>query len=262
MLSVPHAGRDYPTALLDALNVPVAALMVLEDRLIDEIAAKARRHETMIVADRPRAWIDLNRAEWERDSQVEEEASAKVRPRSSAKLRAGLGLVPRRASGVQPIWNRRFSGTEIEARIATDHRPYHTALAALLDATRKRFGVAILLDIHSMPGLGGAEPPAIVFGDRFGRSAASRLTSAAESAAAGASMRFATNAPYAGGHILETHGRPEHAVHAIQIEIDRNLYLDGAQEWLGEGADRTAAMLHRVITALSDAAVPGLLAAE
>ena len=89
---------------------------VLEDRLIDEIAVKARRHETMIVAHRPRAWIDLNRAEWERDSQVEEEASAKVRPRSSAKLRAGLGLVPRRASGVQPIWNRRFSGAEIDAR--------------------------------------------------------------------------------------------------------------------------------------------------
>ncbi len=242
--------------------MPIAALLVLEDRLIDEIAVKARRHETMIVAHRPRAWIDLNRAEWERDSHVEEEASAKVRPRSSAKLRAGLGLVPRRASGVQPIWNRRFSGAEIDARIAADHRTYHAALAGLLDAARKRFGVAILLDIHSMPGLPGAEPPDVVFGDRFGRSAASRLTSAAEGAATRSSMRFATNAPYAGGHILETHGRPERAVHAIQIEIDRNLYLDGAQEWLGEGTGQTAAMLQRVITSLSDAAVPGLLAAE
>ena len=235
---------------------------MLEDRLIDEIAVKARRHETMIVAHRPRAWIDLNRAEWERDSHVEEEASAKVRPRSSAKLRAGLGLVPRRASGVQPIWNRRFSGAEIDARIAADHRTYHAALAGLLDAARKRFGVAILLDIHSMPGLPGAEPPDVVFGDRFGRSAASRLTSAAEGAATRSSMRFATNAPYAGGHILETHGRPERAVHAIQIEIDRTLYLDGQLDQPGPGAVRISAMLRAMIDAIGDEIAPRALAAE
>ncbi|WP_343227937.1 N-formylglutamate amidohydrolase [Stakelama flava] len=262
ILSVPHAGRAYPGALLDALNVPLAALLPLEDRLIDEVTLSARRHETLLIARRPRAWIDLNRAEWERDPQVEADVSAQGRPRSSAKLRAGLGLVPRRSSGFDHIWNRRFTNQEIDERIGIDHRPYHAALEELLRAARARFGIAVLLDIHSMPGLPGADPPDIVIGDRFGRSATGRLSSAAEAAATQSGMRVATNSPYAGGHILDTHGRPERGIHAIQIEIDRTRYLDGAMEWLNEEAGEVAAMLRRVIDALAEAAIPGAVAAE
>lgn len=262
VLSVPHAGRAYPAELRAALNVPPATLLPLEDRLVDMLALAARGDESAIVATRPRAWIDLNRAEWERDPQVEADASRQSLPRTSAKLRAGLGLVPRRSSGVDHIWNRRFTRAEIDERIAHDHRPYHAALAALLRAARSRFGIAILLDIHSMPRLAGAAPPSVVLGDRFGKSASDRFVAAAQGAVIRSGMTAEINTPYAGGHILDTHGAPERDIHAIQIEIDRSRYLDADGAELGAGATRTIAMLRRIVTSVCDEAIPGSAAAE
>jgi N-formylglutamate amidohydrolase len=119
------------------------------------------------------------------------------------------------------------------------HRPYHAMLAALLEAARRRHGIALLLDIHSMPPLsqapGGTPPPRIVIGDRFGRSAADRLTDLCADFIRRRALPVAMNSPYAGNHILERHGRPLRGVHAIQIEIDRTLYLDSDLMEPGEG---------------------------
>lgn len=262
ILSVPHAGRDYPLPLRAALRVPLAAIRGLEDRHADAIALGAHEIETLFVAERPRAWIDLNRSEQERDPRLDDGAQAGGAP-LSAKLRGGLGLVPRRVGNSGDIWSRRLSSEEVERRILDDHRPYHAALAAALASARARFGVAVLLDVHSMPPLGhAASAPRLVLGDRFGKSAAGRFTSRIEGVARAHGVACAANAPYSGGHILERHGSPQRGVHAIQLEFDRTLYLDSALDQPGPGLTAAVSMLRAIVDALADEASPAALAAE
>jgi len=263
VVSVPHAGRDYPQALLGALRLPATALTILEDRHVDEVALAARTQETTLVQRRARAWIDLNRSESERDPRVDEGVRPLGQPAPSAKVRSGLGLVPRRAGGAGDLWRRRFSAVEVAARIAQDHRPYHAALAAALAAARARFGIAILLDVHSMPPLG--DHARIVLGDRFGQAAAPRFVARLEAEITRAGVRFARNTPYAGGHILERHAAPARGIHAVQIEFDRTLYLDSTLDRPGSGMTATVALLRRMIAATAEEALAGdsvALAAE
>jgi N-formylglutamate amidohydrolase len=255
VLSVPHAGRDYPLALRAALRVPLEALVVLEDRHVDAVARAARGGETLLIQRPARAWIDLNRAESERDPRIDEGASASGRPIDSAKLRSGLGLVPRRGGRAGDLWRRRLTDAEVVARIRADHRPYHAALAQALAAARRRFGIAVLLDVHSMPP-GHAD---IVFGDRFGRAAAARFVHRIEAEAEAAGFAHALNTPYSGGHILDRHGDPARGIHAIQIEWSRALYLDAALDRPGPGLPRVAAALGAMIDALADEAAGGAL---
>ncbi|MDB5676845.1 MAG: N-formylglutamate deformylase [Sphingomonas bacterium] len=257
VLSVPHAGRDYPLPLRAALRVPLTALRPLEDRHADTLALAAQKGEAMLVQRRARAWIDLNRAEHERDPGIDTGADRHASPHPSAKLRGGLGLIPRRVPGAGEIWGRRFDGEEIAARILQDYRPYHAALAAALKRARARFGIAILLDLHSMPPLGRGFPR-IVFGDRFGRSAATRFVHCLETVTARAGIASALNSPYAGGHILDRHAHVAGGFHAIQVEIDRSLYLDSALDEPGEGLPAMAALLRGMIDSLTDEALaPG-----
>ena len=265
ILSVPHAGRDYPLALRAALRVPVAALIPLEDRHIDAVAILARRNETMLVQRVARAWIDLNRSEQERDPGIDDGASRQAMPIQSARMRGGLGLVPRRVSGAGDIWRRRLDGDEVMARIEMDHRPYHAALAEALRRAHARFGIAVLLDLHSMPPLTPAQGKArIVLGDRFGRSAATRFVHRLESEIIAEGIPTALNAPYAGGHILDAQAKPAAGIHAIQIEFDRSLYLDPALDGPGDGLTAMATLLRRMIDAVADEtlALPGAIAAE
>lgn len=253
VISVPHAGRDYPLSLRTALRCSMAAVQQLEDRHVDAVAMAARSAETLLVQRRPRAWIDLNRAEDERDPAVDEGAPATAS--GSAKVAHGLGLIPRRAAAGE-LWRRRWSDAEVAARIESDHRPYHAALARALAAARARWGVAVLLDLHSMPPLtGGARGTGVVLGDRWGETAAPRLVAAAEAAAQALGIRVQLNAPYAGGHILARHGRPATHVHGIQLELDRALYLDPALDRPGPGLARTARLVRSVIAALADEAL-------
>lgn len=262
VLSVPHAGRDYPLPLRAALRVPLAALRGLEDRYADALGLDALGAETLFVAQRARAWIDLNRAEHERDPRLDDGAVSIGRPQS-AKLRSGLGLVPRRVGNSGDIWRRRLSADEVQMRIHADHRPYHAALAAALASARARFGVAVLIDVHSMPSLGAPESaPRLVLGDRFGKSAAARFTGRIEGVARAHGVATATNAPYSGGHILERHGEPRHGIHAIQLEFDRALYLDEALNGPGAGLPATARLLRAIIDAVTDEAFPTAIAAE
>ena len=254
VISVPHAGRTYPPPLRAALRLPRSALLALEDRHADAVAEGARTGETMFVQQLGRAWIDLNRREDERDPGVDEGA-ASAPAVASAKLRSGLGLVPRRA-GAGDLWRRRFTDAEIGARIEADYRPYHAALTAALAATRARFGVAVLLDVHSMPPLGRAAAR-VVIGDRFGRSAAARFVSRIEAVAAAAGHETAINTPYAGSHILDCHARPDAGIHAVQLELDRSLYLDARFDRPGAGLIATAALLRRMLAALADEALAG-----
>lgn len=262
VISVPHAGRDYPPALRAALRVPLTAALPLEDRHVDAVAMAARTDQAMIVQTRARAWIDLNRAENERDPRVDEGADHAPATQPSAKVRHGLGLVPRRASGAGDLWRRRFTDQDVRDRIAQDHRPYHAAVGEALAAAHARHGIAVLLDVHSMPPLGVAEGGArIVLGDRFGRSAASRFVARLEAEAIAARLPVALNAPYAGGHILERHAAPTAGIHAVQLELDRSLYLDRRFDRLGTGFDATVRLLRAMLAALADEALGMPLAA-
>lgn len=262
ILSVPHAGRDYPAELTLRLRPPVERLISLEDRMVDAIARGVAGVATLI-ARRPRAWIDLNRHETEVDPGMIEDGPPASRVNLSTKVRSGLGLVPRRLSGVGELWRGKLPAAELTRRIAEDHRPYHDTIADLLARARARHGVAILVDLHSMPPLnGGAQ---LVVGTRFGLSAAPGFVAPVIAAATRAGLSVQENSPYAGGHIVERHGDPRRNVHAVQLELDRTLYLDRALDRCDPaGLARTQTFLRDTIGRLTEAALgPALpLAAE
>jgi len=230
LLAVPHAGRNYPGWLLDQARVPLERLRALEDRhaecLVDQAVTEGA---TAIIARIARAAIDLNRDPREIDPAMIDGSIAGGPLLLSGKVRAGLGLFPRRLPAYGELWRRPMSVEEAAQRIAYAHEPYHRVIAERLKATRDIFGVAVLIDCHSMPPLpvrqaGG--PVRLVIGDRFGAGATAAVVDVALAVIEGAGLRAARNHPYAGGYTIDRHGRPRQNVHAIQIEYDRSLYLD------------------------------------
>jgi N-formylglutamate amidohydrolase len=255
VLSVTHAGRNYPAGIHQLIRPSLDRTMSLEDRYADLLTSDAESLGfSGLIARTPRLWIDLNRAEEDMDPDMFVVAERHHRT-MTVKARGGLGLVPRRTGQLGDIWRQRITQTDIARRIAVHHRPYHEQLAAMLERAERRFGMALLLDIHSMPPIadtGDGPAPDIVIGDRFGRSAGSRFTDRAAAAARNAGFKVAINAPYAGGHVLERHGSPEKGRHALQIEVDRRLYLDAALREPGPGLDPIRRLITAIATALED----------
>jgi N-formylglutamate amidohydrolase len=267
VLSVPHAGRAYSSALLAAARLPLHRIETLEDRLVDRLVWRAvQAGASALIAQAPRAEIDLNRDEREMDPALVAPPLASGRLLQSARTRGGLGLIPSRIAGAGAIWLARIPAQELERRVASIHRPYHAALADMLARTRRRFGVAVLLDCHSMPArTGGArKEPEIVFGDRYGTSIAPDYFNAAIAAAEAQGFTTARNHPYAGGHITARHGRPGAGIHALQVEIDRAAYLAPDMRSPGPGFDRTARMIAAVAEAIAARIIepPAAIAAE
>jgi len=253
VLSVPHAGRAYSPALLAAARLHRSVLESLEDRLVDRLVWRAVENgATAFIALAPRAEIDLNRDEQEIDPALIV-PSPRLAPVSSSRVRGGLGVIPSRINGAGAIWRQRIPAAELERRLAEIHRPYHAALAAALAAARARFGAAILLDCHSMPprrNVEGWPGPQIVIGDRHGTSSAYAWREAALTAALARGHRAQVNTPYAGGHIVSRHGRPDEHVHALQLEICRSAYLDIALDQPGPGFAGMAETIAAVAAAL------------
>ena len=265
VLSVPHAGRDYSSALLRSARLPLSAIESLEDRLVDRLVWRAAAAGCVgIVARAPRAEIDLNRDEREVDPALIAPSPSPRRLIQSARTRGGLGLIPSRIAGAGSIWSQRIRADELARRIDRIHRPYHRALAGELEAARERFGVAILLDCHSMPPRVPAGGAGLVFGDRHGTTMAPELVEAARQAAERLGFTVAHNDPYAGGHVVACHGRPNAGIHALQLEIDRSAYLDGALREPGPGFDRITRLIESLAAALASAALrpPEAVAAE
>lgn len=261
ILSIPHAGRHYPPAMAPLLRLPMTRLAALEDRHVDSLASRAiAAGVPTLIATAPRAWIDLNRHEDEVDPAMVTPPPASGRTQS-AKVRGGLGLVPRRLAGSGDIWRGRLPAAALAERIAQVHRPYHAALAALIASARARFGVAVLLDLHSMPPIpdkGWGIAPRIVLGDRFGRSASSRFVMRLAAEAQASGLPVTENVPYSGGYILERHASPARNIHAIQLEIDRSLYLENDLRTLKPSAQAAMArMVAAMAAALADEALAG-----
>lgn len=230
VVSVAHAGRIYPPELLAASRASRAELERLEDGWSDLIAGRAvEAGATVVQALWARAVADCNRGE---NQMAPGEVAPALRPQFSSpgrKERAGLGVVPTRLADIGPLWKKPIDRAAMTWRLDSLHRPFHEALADALEGARIRFGHAILIDLHSMPPIpvGQAGHGArIVIGDRFGDTADGWLVDAVVAAAERLGVPVSRNQPYAGGHIVRTHGRPDRGVHAVQIEIDRTLYLN------------------------------------
>jgi N-formylglutamate amidohydrolase len=265
VISVPHAGRDYSDELLRSSRLPRRTLETLEDRLVDRLVWRALSGgATGLVATVPRAEIDLNRDEREIEPAMIVPPPPARNLLQSARTRGGLGLVPSRISGAGSIWLHRMSEQELKRRIREVHRPYHEALAEALHKARDRFGVAILLDCHSMPPRDERAAPRVVLGDRYGTTIRSDLLARAVETVQAAGFPVGLNVPYAGGYITARHGKPAEGINAVQLEVDRSLYLDAKLREPGKGFDDTARMIADLAAALAAKALeqPHAIAAE
>lgn len=227
----PHSGRHYPARFLAMTRLDAMAVRRSEDCFVDELFAGAVAFGApMLTANFPRAYLDVNREPWELDPRMFADplpAFANIR---SPRVAGGLGTVPRLVGEGLDIYAGRLPVAEAIARIETVYKPYHACLTELVTRTHTAFGHAILIDCHSMPagirvGESGMRPDFIV-GDRFGASAAGVLTEQAIGLLSGMGYTVAHNKPYAGGFITEHYGRPAHGLHALQIEVNRGLYMD------------------------------------
>lgn len=258
LIAVPHAGRDYPPELLAAMRDPALATRRLEDRHIDAIGMRVAEASgaALLMAHAPRALIDLNRAASDIDWGMVRGQKPKgpETHRHGRRAHSGLGLVPRRLQGLGEIWRGPLEAGEIEARIDGVHTPYHDALAETLLSIRQRWGAALLLDLHSMPPLrpsGEWAPARFVIGDRFGTSCNAAIPAAGFAAFARSGAAVAHNRPYAGGYVLERHGAPAHGLHAMQLEVDRSLYLDDALDTVQDDIEPLVAQLTELVRALA-----------
>jgi N-formylglutamate amidohydrolase len=260
LLSVPHAGRAYPADLSEIMRNHAAACVRLEDRFIDLVAEAVARETgaALLVAQAPRALVDLNRApddvDW--DMVVGGPPERRVRHAAGRRARSGLGLVPRRLPGLGELWRRRLTHAELVARIEQVHQPYHAALAAALEQLRDRWGAALLIDLHSMPPLGPKRghdaAPDFVIGDRFGASCDASLSTAAFDHLSAAGFRVAHNRPYAGGYVLDRHGASTRGVHAMQVEVCRSTYLDAQLREPDAGLAAVARVLGGLVRRMAD----------
>jgi N-formylglutamate deformylase len=196
-----------------------------EDAYADALFSGAVSLGAPLIAARfPRAYLDANRGAGELDPSMFD-GPLSMRPDApNPRVQAGLGVIPRIVRDGAEIYRARLDPREAEQRLNLLHRPYHAALARLVEDTRRQFGIAIVIDCHSMPS--AAAVPDIVLGDRYGGSASPLLAEHCEKALAHAGFRTARNTPYAGGYTTHLYGRRDDFIHALQIEINRTLYLD------------------------------------
>jgi N-formylglutamate amidohydrolase len=249
LLSVPHSGRDYPDWLVDMAAGGRPALTSLEDPLVDRLVWRAVNLGVgAVIARAPRAAVDCNRAEDEVDPAVVE---GRRRERLTARARGGLGIVPGRTPNHGFLWRRAIAPAQLDDRLEQAHRPYHRAIGEQLDLLLDRFGCALLMDCHSMPPPAAGVAP-VIFGDRYGRTAAPWVSREAIRIAREAGFAAGLNDPFAGGFVVERHGDPRRNVHAIQLEIDRRCYLDPALERPGCGFNEVACLIESLAVGLGE----------
>ena len=259
LLSVPHSGREYPHWLIANAAGGRAALESLEDPLVDRLVWRAvAKGIGAVIARAPRAAIDCNRAADEIDPSVIADAGSDA---VGVRARGGLGIVPSRCVPHGRLWRRPINRAELARRVAEAHAPFHQAVATELEQILATHGRALLLDCHSMPRRKGQAD--IVFGDRHGGSAAPWLAELGAQIATDAGWSAALNDPYAGGYVVERHGRPDRGVHAVQVEIDRCCYLGRDLRSPGPGFDRAARLIEQLALGLAEVlAAPDTIAAE
>jgi N-formylglutamate amidohydrolase len=250
----PHSGRIYPARMMDASALDADTIRRSEDAFVDELIAAAPRHGAAVLLARlARAYVDVNREPYELDPAMFEDELPDFARGRTARVAAGLGSIARVVSEGQEIYARKLTFEEARERIEAVHRPYHAALGGLLAAAQAEHGLAILIDWHSMPSAAAAQGKGcdMVLGDRFGAACSPQLTRLVEAELEAMGYRTVRNAPYAGGHTTEHYGKPAKRIHALQIEINRALYLDEEAMQPTDGLKRLARNIERLTQALA-----------
>lgn len=227
----PHSGRHYSWSFLRRVVLDELAIRTSEDAFVDLLFDRVPDYGApLLCSTAPRSFLDLNRGADELDGAL---IDGVVKAVSNPRVASGLGVVPRVVSNGRAIYCGKLSLTEAQSRIADYWRPYHDTLHQLLAENRARFGEAILIDCHSMPheaidaiGKTGVQRPDVVLGDRYGAAASGEIVDRIEAAFQAVGLRVARNAPFAGAYITQHYGRPSINQHAVQIEIDRALYMN------------------------------------
>lgn len=231
VVASPHSGRHYAPTFLVSSVLDERVIRSSEDAFVDLLVAAAPSlGAPLLAAEWPRAYLDLNRAVNELDPALVEGVA---RGAQSPRINSGLGVVPRVVANGRAIYRGKLTRAEAEARISRIWEPYHAKLDGLMAEAKAEFGQAVLLDFHSMPHEAldavtrpGIPRPQIVLGDRFGASADSDVVDVLEQGFLDAGLIVSRNAPFAGAYITQRYGRPSKGHHAVQVEIDRSLYMN------------------------------------
>ncbi len=230
VLASPHSGSEYPADFLAASRLDAVALRRSEDSFVDQLFGAAPRLGAPLLSARfPRAYIDVNREAYELDPGMFADALPAFVNAGSPRVRMGLGTIARIVGGGEEIYARKLCFAEAERRIESLYQPYHEVLRRLVEETDARFGGCLLVDCHSMPSAGsgcGQDRADIVLGDCHGAACAPQIIEAARHFLAERGFVVAINAPYAGGFTTGHYGRPSERRHALQIEINRALYMN------------------------------------
>jgi len=227
----PHSGRDYPWNFIRSSKLDEKTIRSSEDAFVDRLFEHApRAGAPLLTTSVPRAYVDLNRGAEELDPVLITGARQKGH---NPRISSGLGVIPRVVANGREIHEGKISMAEARQRLDNYYFPYHEKLASLMSENREEFGYSLLFDCHSMPHEALAttaylkgDLPHIVLGDRFGAACASELMDAVEEAFLSRGLRVSRNLPFAGAHVTQKYGRPTLGHHAVQIEIDRSLYMD------------------------------------
>jgi N-formylglutamate amidohydrolase len=251
----PHSGAAYPLAFLTASRLDRRRIRLSEDTHVDHLFAHVTAFGAPLLrAHFPRAYLDVNREPYELDPKMFTGRLPSYANVRSIRVAGGLGTIARVVAEAEEIYASPIPVEEALDRIEAIYKPYHAVLRRLLAQTHVRFGAAVLVDCHSMPSTVRGQDPRqradFVIGDRYGTSAARSLVEHAADTLAGFGYTVAVNKPYAGGFITEHYGRPARGLHAVQVEVNRALYMDERTLAPHDGYHRLAADLARFTGAL------------
>ena len=243
LFNSPHSGTTYPRRFLDASRLDLATLRRSEDSFVDElVAGVVARGYPLMRAHFPRCFVDVNREPYELDPRMFEGRLPSFANTRSMRVAGGLGTVARVVGDAQEIYDHRIPVDDALARIEALYKPYHRALRRLFTKLHHEFGAAVLVDCHSMPSTAGHRDerprPEFVIGDRYGTSCVGAVAELVEQTLRAMGYTVSRNKPYAGGFITEHYGNPAVGLHAIQLEINRALYMDERRY------ERTAGFAH------------------
>lgn len=260
VVSNPHAGVLVPDEERGLYLGDVDALLRDGDLYVDRLVAGSEAHgATLVETPWSRFVIDLNR----HADDTSARSVAGTRAKRSPGYYGDRGIIWAVTTHGEPIYRRPLRRREFERRRDRYYTPYHARLAAELSALRDRFGSVVLLDAHSMPSRAarmhadqsGAARADIVPGDVDGTSCAPWLSDLVSSWWRDAGYTVQPNRPYRGGGITRRHGDPRSGVHAIQLEVNRALYMDEDTLEPHDGLERLHADYQRFVAALSEAAL-------
>lgn len=250
----PHSGYGLPADMRAASELDARSLRSAEDVAVDELLDSAPSHGVSLIrALISRAYVDLNRSAEDLDPLLTPDAPPPPPGSGAMRIAAGYGVTARRTGDGRDLYDRPVPLFEVRARLAAVHEPYHHALAELMRRAHADHGRAILIDWHSMPSsaTGPGRGPDVVLGDRHGASCEARLTRRMKAVFEQAGWTVALNRPYAGGYTTQTWGRPAEGFQALQVELNRSLYLDEGALAPSSGFDRCRNVVGRVVAALS-----------